>query len=535
MHHESGRPLCSPIREFMEARFHADLSSVVLHDGPGANAMARDIGAEACVVGSHIVFARPFAGNPGLLAHELTHVIQNRLPRGVDRSPDEVPDSVEPDDSPAEREARRVADRILAGANAGTITCSLNAVARTATSKAVENLISYSAFDWEVTKAEERQVLTLLTGDTSPTNTFNDLKKANMLEALIQRVDGAEERLELMQVLGAKLDDASIDSIWGLTVILGDNYNSGFLLNISHDLQTKFRALGLTTRAPAFNTAAFAHVIGKTPTAAFGGSGATGLNPSTRPEIPTIDQAAMAAGIESVRQKYHNPVGDLGAYLGSMTPQDRKDQAVVLLKQPVSSVVPFSYLGNVPSRADVIRAAAGINNLHGPAIAAFILAEQRDQSANEDAKDYQSAVSVLTYNSSIGLGQVVVSTARKNDLFSDLLRAKTLKGVFGNGLFPIHIALLLASDEFNIFAAAKYIRKTASDGAAMTAARLPKTVAKWPGVNFAAYGQNSRNWPDHNIAALGSEYTSTPWDDRLSDWGDFVLEAYRDVVASGVF
>lgn len=529
----SGRPLDPLSRDVMERRFQTDFSDVRLHDGPQANALARFLEAEACAVGPDILFAAPFSGDRGLLAHELTHVVQARNSSCehfavFSWSPPAY-------NSEIESEARIVAERVLGGWDAGPIRCALNTIACSVTSKAIENLISYSITDWKVTEQEQRQVLTLLAGDTSPVNTINDLKDAGMMGALIGRVDGAQERLELMQVLGAKLDDAVTDSI--LYLIGGfENWQVlRFLLQVSHDLQANFRTLRLTNAASAFNAAALAYVIGKAPNAPFSGSGATGKNPTKHPSIPRLDQVAMAAGIESVRRKYHNPVGGLNVYLSSLSPQERKDQAQLLLRQPVSSIVPYSYLGATPSRADVIKAAAGIHNLHGPAIAAFILAEQRDQSSNEDAKDYQSAVSILSYNSSIGLGQVVVSTARNNNLFSDLLRASTLSGTYGRGLSALEIAMLLASDDFNIFAAAKYIRKTANDGAAMRPASLPNTVAAWPGVDFAKYRQNSRNWPDDNIAALGSEYTSSPWDDRVTAWGDFVLEAYRDVVASGVF
>ncbi len=38
-----------------------------------------------------------------------------------------------------------------------------------------------------------------------------------------------------------------------------------------------------------------------------------------------------------------------------------------------------------------------------------------------------------------------------------------------------------------------------------------------------------------NIRALGSEYTSSPWDDRVSGgWGYFVFEAYKDIKSSEV-
>ena len=84
-------------------------------------------------------------------------------------------------------------------------------------------------------------------------------------------------------------------------------------------------------------------------------------------------------------------------------------------------------------------------------LSAFILAEQRDQSRNEDAKDLIAATSFKRANTSIGLGQVVVSTARRNDLFADLLSKPTR-----TSLSHEQIARLLASDEFNIFAVAKY-------------------------------------------------------------------------------
>jgi hypothetical protein len=76
----------------------------------------------------------------------------------------------------------------------------------------------------------------------------------------------------------------------------------------------------------------------------------------------------------------------------------------------------------------------------------MVLAEQRDQSSNEDAKDYTAAVSMKRANTSIGLGQVVVSTAMRNDLFADLLPASVR-----SGLEHKQVAKYLTSDEFNLF------------------------------------------------------------------------------------
>jgi hypothetical protein len=164
-------------------------------------------------------------------------------------------------------------------------------------------------------------------------------------------------------------------------------------------------------------------------------------------------------------------------------------------------------------------------------IAGFILAEQRDQSQNEDAKDYLGAVSLASANTSIGLGQVVISTVRKHELFDDFQAIGTSKSASQET-----IAQMLTSDEFNIIAVARYIRWVADRAAGMSIAKLPNTQAKFPNIKLAEYKRHSQYWPDDNISALGSEYTSTAWDDRLSPgWGDFVLSAVRDIKAAGVF
>jgi len=178
----------------------------------------------------------------------------------------------------------------------------------------------------------------------------------------------------------------------------------------------------------------------------------------------------------------------------------------------------------------VIEAAAAQYDLEPELIAAFLLAEQRDQSRNEDAADF-TAATLINDDTSIGLGQVVVRTAENHDLFSDLL-SSTTRGQLSHD----DVARLLASDEYNIFAAAKYIRSVADDAAALSLSTLPNTQAAFPSTDMGAFGNHSSTWTDDNIRALASEYTSAPWDDHVTTgWGNFVLEAYRDVQASGVF
>lgn len=78
-----GRSLDPETRSDMEARLGADFSDVRVHTGSAAHESARDVGARAYTVGNDVVFQRD-AYDPSshagrtTLAHELTHVIQQR-------------------------------------------------------------------------------------------------------------------------------------------------------------------------------------------------------------------------------------------------------------------------------------------------------------------------------------------------------------------------------------------------------------------------------------------------------------------------
>jgi len=88
-HQASGQPLPTSTRDFMEPRFGADFSHVRIHQTP---ALAEAIHAKAFTHGNHIYFN---AGqyNPGthsgkvLLAHELTHVMQQTGTTRTSKSP----------------------------------------------------------------------------------------------------------------------------------------------------------------------------------------------------------------------------------------------------------------------------------------------------------------------------------------------------------------------------------------------------------------------------------------------------------------
>ncbi|HYC62443.1 MAG TPA: DUF4157 domain-containing protein [Thermoanaerobaculia bacterium] len=103
-----GSPLRADMREQMEARFGHDFGAVRVHID---SASARSVNARAYTVGSHIVFDGPSsAREPRLLAHELTHVAQQRS--GTFAAERTISD---PGDA-HEREADAVAERVIAGA-----------------------------------------------------------------------------------------------------------------------------------------------------------------------------------------------------------------------------------------------------------------------------------------------------------------------------------------------------------------------------------------------------------------------------------
>jgi hypothetical protein len=72
-----GRPLGGSLRNSMESAFGSDFSHVRLHDDSRSVQLNRQVQAKAFTVGSDIFFgAGSSPSNPELLAHELTHVIQ---------------------------------------------------------------------------------------------------------------------------------------------------------------------------------------------------------------------------------------------------------------------------------------------------------------------------------------------------------------------------------------------------------------------------------------------------------------------------
>lgn len=113
-----GTPLDTETRVDMESRMGADFSDVRIHNDGAAHESAKGVGAHAYTVGNDVVFQRD-AYDPSsprgrtTLAHELTHVIQQRSgPVEGTEAPGGIRVS-DPSDR-FEREAVANADRVLA-------------------------------------------------------------------------------------------------------------------------------------------------------------------------------------------------------------------------------------------------------------------------------------------------------------------------------------------------------------------------------------------------------------------------------------
>ena len=139
----SGQPLDRATRAFMEPRFGHDFGHVRIHIDSQASESARAVNALAYTVNDHIAFQagsydpRSQRGQR-LLAHELTHVVQNR-----NHSSQVQPSSPEisnPADA-SEREATNVAERVLRNETAKVMQTPDSFVHRKLDSTAEEALI----------------------------------------------------------------------------------------------------------------------------------------------------------------------------------------------------------------------------------------------------------------------------------------------------------------------------------------------------------------------------------------------------------
>ncbi|MFD7582753.1 DUF4157 domain-containing protein [Kitasatospora sp. NPDC059817] len=108
-----GRSLDGATRADMESRLGADFSDVRIHDDSAARSSAAEIGARAYTSGNHVVIGDG-GGDRHTLAHELTHVLQQRQ-GPVAGSDNGSGLSVSDPSDRFEREAEANARRVLSG------------------------------------------------------------------------------------------------------------------------------------------------------------------------------------------------------------------------------------------------------------------------------------------------------------------------------------------------------------------------------------------------------------------------------------
>jgi outer membrane protein OmpA-like peptidoglycan-associated protein len=94
----SGQPLDSGTRDFFEPRFGRDFAHIRLHSDEHATASAHELAALAYTVGNHVVvdatkYSSSSDAGRRLLAHELTHAIQQRSTAFPDLVTSSVPDN----------------------------------------------------------------------------------------------------------------------------------------------------------------------------------------------------------------------------------------------------------------------------------------------------------------------------------------------------------------------------------------------------------------------------------------------------------
>lgn len=115
----SSKPLDAEARAFFEPRFGHDFGDVRVHDDAKAAELARAVDALAYTVGRDVVIgrgAREALGERRLMAHELSHVVQQTATNATSSAGIKVVD-----DPRAEREAERFGDAAAEGAKVGPV------------------------------------------------------------------------------------------------------------------------------------------------------------------------------------------------------------------------------------------------------------------------------------------------------------------------------------------------------------------------------------------------------------------------------
>lgn len=213
----------------------------------------------------------------------------------------------------------------------------------------------------------------------------------------------------------------------------------------------------------------------------------------------------------------------------------RENQAKLMMQQPINSLHKGAYGDKIPTRSEVIDAAAKKNNLDPKVLGGILLQEQRDQSRKEDAADIGGA-RLGGGSTSIGLGQINMDTAmkNKNDLFADTIPDAKVR----ENLHRDEVAKLLTSDDHNIFAAARYMRGSADKGLSLGSegGGLSNIKDRYPG--FDPKSLSGSKWNADTVKAIAGDYSANSFGpNRAMNAGypEFVGLAVEDISRAGIF
>jgi hypothetical protein len=189
-----GRPLEPDVRVDMEARLGHDFSDVRVHDDSAAAASAKAVNAHAYTVGSNVVFQRDkydtsTPEGKTTLAHELTHVIQQRS-GPVDGT--SVPGGIKVSDPSDrfEREASANADRVM-GTPPPVQTVGLSAAGPSVQRHAAEDEPSVQGAFVQRQDEEEKEVQGLFVQRAE-----GEEEEEPVQGLFVQRAEGEEEKEE---------------------------------------------------------------------------------------------------------------------------------------------------------------------------------------------------------------------------------------------------------------------------------------------------------------------------------------------------
>ena len=178
-----GHALAEPTREALESSFGVDLRSVRLHTGPQAEQANVNLSARAFTYGPQIFLGRSERPTDvGLLAHEVTHVVQQHGAQTIQRACGCISCGCE---DAAEREACRVSDAVLRGEPV--------TVRERVTTPRVQRLGLSDVLDYFADKANiipGFRMFTILLG-VNPINMSRvERSAANILRAVIEFIPG---------------------------------------------------------------------------------------------------------------------------------------------------------------------------------------------------------------------------------------------------------------------------------------------------------------------------------------------------------